>query len=145
MTSLEIIKDKLARIDEARAKATQGKWQVSEESFFEVWTFPETNLIARLSPKDDFSFGKTSCYNNSEFIALSANEITKLSKALSVAVETLQTMNHLEVQFKAQGGVYNPKLGCVKHETIWDVTTKPSEDALTTIANILSGGKDGNL
>lgn len=121
MTSLEIIKDELERINEARAKATQGEWDDQPAS--QQW-------------KDNKA-------NNAAFCRLAANEITRLTKALSVAVETLQTMNHLEVQFKAQGGVYNPKLGCVKHETIWDVTTKPSEGALTTIANILSGGKDG--
>lgn len=98
MTSLEIIKDELARIEKDEDYILAGR---------------------------------------------QGNMIKDLSKALSVAVETLQTMNHLEVQFKAQGGVYNPKLGCVKHETIWDVTTKPSEDVLKTIANILSGGKDG--
>lgn len=83
------------------------------------------------------------CFLYDEFKEEHFERVMKITEALSVAVETLQTMNHLEVQFKAQGGVYNPKLGCVKHETIWDVTTKPSEDALKTIANILSGGKDG--
>lgn len=117
--ALKIIKDELARIDEARAKATQGKWQVSEESFFEVWTFPETNLIAKLSPKDDFSFGKTSCYNNSEFIALAANETTRLTKALSVAVTELEEAR------------------CENTSPI------DASKALTTIAKILSGGKDG--
>lgn len=131
MTSLQIIKDELARIDEARAKATQGKWQVSEESFFEVWTFPETNLIAKLSPKDDFSFGKTSCFNNSEFIALAANEISNLTKALSVAVSKL---DEIDKALRVPAAEYVPAISDA---------FAIIDNSYSSIANILSGGKDG--
>jgi hypothetical protein len=132
--AIKIIKDELERINEARAKATQGKWQISEESFFEVWTFPETNLIAKLSPKDDFSFGKTSCYNNSEFIALAANEITNLTKALSVAVTKLKEIS-----------MESSTTEC-SHDDLVKLenrVTKKAHFAIKQIANILSGGKDG--
>lgn len=158
MTSLEIIKDELERINKVRnstAFVPKEKWSLEDDS--KTIDCPECGnevesqgYVIKSADKyqavDIHLYGMEKiCKPQAQFIAMAANEITKLTKALSVAVETLQTMNHLEVQFKAQGGVYNPKLGCVKHETIWDVTTKPSEDALKTIANILSGGEDGNL
>lgn len=68
-------------LEEIKARceaATEGPWVVNEEAFFEVWIHPQTAMIARLSPQDDFSFGKTSCFRNATFIAHARQDIPAL-------------------------------------------------------------------
>jgi len=79
MTNLDKM---IQELEEANKKRTQEKWIVSEDSFYQIWTYPETNLIARLSPGEDFSFGKNTCHHNAEFIALAANNLPKLLEAV---------------------------------------------------------------
>lgn len=117
--TLKIIKDELARIDEARAKATE----------------LDTISIDELEEVLD-DHGYFSCSENNrecaEFIALAANEITSLTKALSVAVEIL---NGVSLFKDANRNIYD----CAESMSV------DAEFGLKDIANILSGGKDGNL
>lgn len=74
------LKPNLKEIKARCEAATKGPWVVEEEGFFEVWNSPQLNMIARLSPKDHFSLGKTSCYRNSKFIANARQDIPDLLK-----------------------------------------------------------------
>lgn len=98
--SIQSITQKLDRIDEARAKATQGEWRhkkhegIQCEPGYEVKQ--EHNLGTNsyrdfiCMPPNNPNYGYDSeDYKNAEFITLSANEITKLTSALRVALEAL--------------------------------------------------------
>lgn len=119
MTSLEIIKDELARINEARAKANSSLWcyDKNAEWMREIDELPygkwgEVICDFRTQITENKQTAQKS-YSNAQFIALAANEITRLTKALSVAVSAL---------------------------AVYEQAHKAS---LESIANILSDGKDG--
>lgn len=141
--ALKIIKDELARIDEARAKATplyytkHQKMKHFTDYLIGVDCCQEEPFVIA-----DMNRNMDNWKHDLEFIALAANEITKLTKALSVAVESLQ---------------YH-KDGCPQNDELYDwIQTAPisnnADETLKTIANILtneresgkpvSGGKDG--
>lgn len=127
--AIKIIKDELARIDEARAMATQGEWHPCGCRHTMINTelnSQEILDVCEVVPTDYTSDHQLE--SNKQFIALAANEITNLTKALSVAVEHIRDINH---GFSKSGLRY----GGIQYEQI-------SAKALTTIANILSG-KDG--
>jgi hypothetical protein len=131
MTSvISQIKAELDRINEARAKATQGKWLYCPSvwigfigrHFFEVYTPPfedktEGTLIA----------GSKVELEDAQFIALAANEITNLTKALSVAVERL---NNQDCPIGSE--YFDGEIRVIEY--------CPVCDTLKTIAEILSGG-----
>lgn len=126
--SLKIIKDELARIDEARAKATPLYYTKHEKmKHFTDYLIgvdccqEEPFVIADMNRQMD------NWKHDLEFIALAANEITNLTKALSVAVTTLES--YKEAFFYVDGQIYK--------------TGSKADLSLNTIANILSGGKDG--
>lgn len=106
MTSLEIIKDELAKIDEARAKALKGQYE------YDYGRGIRENACGWL-----------------EYESFATNEITKLTKALSVAVEALSGYQE----------------GCMVDKKF---IPNDAMSAINTIANILrsasvSGSKDG--
>lgn len=118
--ALKIIKDELERINEARAKATplyytkHQKMKHFTDYLIGVDCCQEEPFVIA-----DMNRNMDNWKHDLEFIDMAANEITNLTKALSVAVENLKKYSHEQYH------------GFVARE------------ALTTIANILSGGKDG--
>lgn len=78
---------------EARELATQRDWVIPKESPFEVWTTPQDNLIGTFSPRDDYSFGKSSCWNNINFVVSAANHSAQIARDLLVCLETLESIS----------------------------------------------------
>ena len=142
MTSLEIIKDELERINKVRnstAFVPKEKWSLEDDS--KTIDCPECGnevesqgYVIKSADKhqavDIHLYGMEKiCKPQAQFIAMAANEITKLTKAVSVAVTTLES--YKDAVFEVDGKIY--KIG------------SKADLSITTIANILSGGKDGNL
>lgn len=142
MTSLKIIKDELERINKVRnstAFVPKEKWSLEDDS--KTIDCPECGnevesqgYVIKSADKhqavDIHLYGMEKiCKPQAQFIAMAANEITKLTKAVSVAVTTLES--YKDAVFEVDGKIY--KIG------------SKADLSITTIANILSGGKDGNL
>ena len=127
---LKIIKEELERINEARAKATQGKWESTHSLDKRRGSVFVENKMLICDYTPDFESNKQINANNFALIALAANEITNLTKALSVAVEGLDD--------------HDCRLGSEYFDIEERFVTDCAKcNALKTIANILSGGKDG--
>lgn len=84
------MKDLIENLKAAAAKATPGPW-ITPDLSADIWNAEKTNCIARISPRDDYSLGATSCRLNSNYIALCSPEnILALCEALDEARELLQ-------------------------------------------------------
>lgn len=116
MSNLEIIKAKLEQINEARTKASKS-WSVGF-----IQSNPDGPNTMRI---DTDGVRPNLMPNDAKFVVMAANEITNLTKALSVAVTTLEFYD----------GV---------HRLSWAIDLnklpKTADETLKAIAEILSGG-----
>lgn len=85
------IQAELDRINEARAKATQGEWYVDLKDAPNGPCGIESELDAHSWICEPSEMDARPRQNDSKFIALAANEITNLTKALSVAVSAFES------------------------------------------------------
>lgn len=123
------IKAELERINEARAKATPYEWithwQSQQEDSYDIYSVKENEDSVYLVTAQEV------CQSDAEFIALAANEILNLTKALSVAVERIE-------RFQAPCTRADYTVGQLDK-----VVCEMADDAIKSIAEILSGGGDG--
>lgn len=142
--ALKIIKDELARIDKVRNNTVfvpKEKWSLEDDS--KTIDCPECGnevesqgYVIKSADEhqavDIHLYGMEKiCKPQAEFIALAANEITKLTKSLSVAVQTFEAISCDNIYVGENGW---------RDEHFLDV--KQAQEAITNIANILAG-KDG--
>lgn len=119
-SKISLIKARLAQIEEARNKATQGEWrEIAASDYPQIYGLKHRGCYGI-----DAGFDESVCYaegrlniNDGKFIALAANEILKLTQSLGVAVEALEYYASKDAYYKTmEGATYS-----VGHKVIFNM------------------------